>query len=94
MACLFTVTIAELQAQTPSDSAAIRQAALSRGGGIVAVIEIVRDTAWVIGHVKRVIGPDTNPDGSITDGVAFDGWRARVERRRGKWVMVWRRRDQ
>jgi len=57
------------------------------------VIGIVRDTAWVIGHITREIGPDTNPDGSITEGVAFDWWKARVEPRQGKWALVWRRPD-
>lgn len=83
---------ATLEAQaTSADSAAIRKAAESSGGHIM-FFEIVGDTAIVVGSTERRLGPDTTRrgDGSVTisEGMAFDDWEARVERRRGKWVLV------
>lgn len=87
---------AELRAQkvpTAADSAAIRQAAVSReGGNVMFIANIVRDTVWVVGNTPRRTAPDTtrNGDGSImiAEGLTFDDWEARVERRKGKWVLV------
>ena len=95
MASLFAIMVggARLRAQTPTaaDSAAIRKSAMPTDGHVM-FLTIVGDTAVVVGSTERRIGPDTtrNGDGSVTvrEGVAFDSWEARVERRKGKWVLV------
>ena len=97
IARLFASTIigAELRAQTlpptAADSAAIRKVAVPPGGRVY-ILAITADTAIVVGSVQREIGPDTiggtKEAPIVRDGVAFDPWEARVERRKGKWVLV------
>ena len=95
---LFLSLGAELHAQTLTlaDSAAIRKAAIGRDGGNVMFMSIDRDTAIVFVSTQREIGRDTTYEkGSsipvISEGLEFQTWQARVERRKGKWVRVSRR---
>jgi hypothetical protein len=87
------LTFAKDSAQR-ADSTAI-MLAVADSGGRGEWITLVGDTAWVVGSTEKRLKPDTTRKGDvvmITDGVAFDHWQARVERRKGKWVQVSRRR--
>jgi hypothetical protein len=100
VASLFASTIvgAELQAQklppTAADSAAILKATVPSGGR-VQFMDIAGDTAIVVGMIVRVRFDTLQNKGGALETVTrnfFDDFRARVERRAGKWVLVRRKR--
>ena len=91
-ACL--IASSPLAAQSAADSAAIRKAAIGRDSAGVRFMDIVGDTAIVVGAIVRVTVDTTkNKDGSVEIMTAnsFDDFEARVERRRGAWVRISRR---
>ena len=90
-----TVKVIQGSEVAAADSLAIMTAVEDSGGQAYQMF-VVGDTAHVFGATEKRMKPDTTREGgsiSITEGVAFEHWTARVERRKGKWVQVSRKKQ-